>query len=256
MSPVYQMTDVRVNAKGKEILHVPELAFRLGEFVAVAGPNGAGKSTLLSVLSGLRKHFTGECFFYGRNIRTWSRKDFSKKVAVVHQGRPVSFPFTVDEVVLMGRTPHMHSWFETGEDLELIEKALEQAGASELRGREFRTLSGGEQQRVILASALAQQPKVLLLDEPTSFLDLHHQVHFYKLLAQLRDAGVLVISVTHDLNLAASYADRLLLLHNGRPVAEGTPQQVITAELMSEVFRVAPEFWKDGAGKIWMRYDG
>lgn len=241
MNPVYKLSDVRVRADGNEILNVPSLAFSAGEFVAIAGPNGAGKSTLLSVLSGLRERFSGECIVWGREIRAWSRREFSRQVAVVHQARPVSFPFSVDEVALMGRAPHARGWFETTQDLEVLEQALAQAGAADLRGREFRTLSGGEQQRVVLASALAQQPKVLLLDEPTSSLDLYHQVQFYKLLAQLRHTGVLVISATHDLNLAASFADRLLLLDRGKVVADGKPEQVATREYIAEVFRVTHE---------------
>jgi iron complex transport system ATP-binding protein len=256
VNSLYQLIGIRVDAGGREILHIPELEFSSGRFIAIGGPNGAGKSTLLSVMSGLRQHFSGRCIFNGRDVRAWPRKEFARQVAVVHQTRPVSFPFTVGDIVLMGRTPHARYWLETPEDLQALESALEQTDAAGLRGREFRTLSGGERQRVLLASALAQDPRVLLLDEPTNCLDLHHQVQFYKLLANLRDKGVLVISVTHDLNLAASYADRLLILHGGRRVADGKPEQVITADVMREIFQVEAEFSYNDAGKLWMRYGG
>lgn len=254
MNPLYQLSDISVTAGGKQILGIPQLTFDSGEFVAISGPNGAGKSTLLSVLSGLRQDYRGQCLFRGRDAHSWSRKEFSKQVAVVHQGRPVSFSFSVEEIVLMGRMPHLRGWFETSEDLEVLEHALELAGAADLRGRDFRTLSGGEQQRVILASALAQQPKVLLLDEPTTFLDLQNQIHFYKLALRLSESGVLVIAVTHDLNLAAGHAGRLLLLCKGGIAADGPAEQVLTSELIRQVFLVSPEFSKDASGKIWMRY--
>ena len=217
----YELRDVNVTLQRNTILAVPTLHLNSQSLVAVAGPNGAGKSTLLSVLSGLRQQFAGSCFYLGREIRSWSRRELSRKVTVVMQSHPVTFPFSVEEVVLMGRTPHAQGWFESPDDLSAAYQALEKTDSLYLKGRKFSTLSGGEQQRVILAAALAQEPEVLLLDEPSSFLDLTHQIQLYKLLTKLSNEGILVLVITHDLNLAAAYADRLILLDEGRIVADG-----------------------------------
>jgi iron complex transport system ATP-binding protein len=252
--PLFDVFDLRVTHGLRTVLSIDRLSVNAGELLAVSGPNGAGKSTLLSVLSGLNPHFQGRCLFRDRDVRSWARREFAKEIAVVHQSRPTSFPFTVEEVVLMGRSPHSTSWFENPFDVANVDQALSQAAANDLRGREFRTLSGGEQQRVLLAAALAQEPKVLLLDEPLTFLDLQHQLHLYHLLAALRDCGVLIICVTHDLNLAAAYADRLLLLKEGRCVADGRPGDILTPALIHDVFEVQSEFWRNEEGRIWMRY--
>ena len=254
MSPIYQLANVRVPAGKKDILQVDELSLYPGELVTIAGPNGAGKSTLLSVLSGFRKQFAGSCRYLGQDVRAWPRRDFSRNVTVVTQSHPAPFPFRVEEVVLMGRTPHASGWFESPDDLAAVEDALDRTGSMSLRGRDFRTLSGGEQQRVILAAALAQHTPVLLLDEPSSFLDLHHQIHLYKLLSELRDSGVLVVMITHDLNLAAAHADRLLLLREGAIVADDSPQRVMTAETIRSVFDVEAQLHRSVSGGVWMRY--
>lgn len=254
MSVLYHLSDVKVTAGERNILSVDQLHLHDGEFVAVAGPNGAGKSTLLSVLSGLRKQFDGKCSYLGRDIHSWPRREFTRSVATVTQTRPVSFPFTVEEVVLMGRTPHASGWFESPDDLLAVQNALQQTGSLSLSGRDFRTLSGGEQQRVILAAALAQNPRVLLLDEPNSFLDLHHQIQLYKLLCELRDSGTLVVIITHDLNLAAAHATRLLLLQDGEIVADDRPETVITAETIRSVFRVEAELHRNRSGNVWVHY--
>lgn len=254
MSAAYQLTSVRVTAGKRDILHVDKLSLYRGELVTIAGPNGAGKSTLVSVLSGLRKQFAGSCLYLGREVRDWPRREFSRNVAVVMQTHPVPFPFSVEDVVLMGRTPYAKGWFESPDDLAAVDDALERTDSLSLRGRNFRTLSGGEQQRIILAAAIAQHTEVLLLDEPSSFLDLQHQVHLYKLLRQLRDAGALVVMITHDLNLAAAYADRLLLLQDGKIVADDSAERVMTTETIRSVFGVETELHRSASGGVWMRY--
>jgi ABC-type cobalamin/Fe3+-siderophores transport system ATPase subunit len=155
---------------------------------------------------------------------------------------------------LMGRTPHANGWFESPEDLAAVEEALERTGSSMLRGRDFRTLSGGEQQRVILAAALAQHTEVLLLDEPSSFLDLHHQIQLYKLVGELRDSGRLIVMITHDLNLAMAHSDRLVLLRNGVLVADGAAERVMSAEMIRNVFGVETQLQRSASGDLWMRY--
>ncbi|MFL6415699.1 MAG: heme ABC transporter ATP-binding protein, partial [Bryobacteraceae bacterium] len=237
-----------------EVLRSIGLNLKSGEFVAIAGPNGAGKSTLVSVLAGLMTPSTGECRFMGREMKAWSRRDFARRVAVILQEGAAGFPFTAEDVVYMGRLPHRSGLYETSGDRAAVEEALEQTGTAEFREREFRTLSGGEKQRVLLASALAQRPEVLLLDEPSAHLDIYHQVQLYRLLRELSTRGLLVISVTHDLNVALRYADRLLLMHRGHIRADGQPVDVVRADLMEEVYSVPIEVHRNGAGKPWITY--
>jgi iron complex transport system ATP-binding protein len=210
-----------------------------GEFTAVVGPNGAGKSTLLSILAGLRRNYTGECLYLDAEVKNWQRRKMARAVSFVPQTLEVQFPFTAEQVVLMGRTPHCDGLFESERDLAAVERAMERTDTLAFRSREFRTLSGGERQRVVLASALAQEPSVLLLDEPTVFLDLKHQFALYRLLATLARDGLLVVAATHDLNLAAGYCDRVLVLHRGRIAAAGPPREALDPSTIRDVFDVA-----------------
>ncbi len=146
--------------------------------ITIAGPNGAGKSTLLGILAGLRAPYRGSCTYDGREIRQWPRRDFARKVAFLPQSVRLEFPFTAEEVVLMGRTPYARGWFQTAEDRAAADEAMAITDVLAFRGRDFRSLSGGEQQRVVLASALTQRPEALLLDEPATHLDLRHQLRF------------------------------------------------------------------------------
>ncbi len=206
--------------------------------VAITGPNGAGKSTLLGIMAGLRTPYSGSCIYRDQEVRRWPRRDFARRVAFLPQMLRFEFPFTAEQVVLMGRTPYGGGWFESPADFELVEQAMAITDTVAFRTRDFRSLSGGERQRVVLASALAQKPETLLLDEPTTFLDLKHQISLYRLLAQLGRQGMLVISVTHDLNLALQFADRALVLDRGRLASDGTPADVFTPRLIREVFEV------------------
>ena len=217
--------------------------------VAVVGPNGAGKSTLVSILAGLRRSYSGSCLYAGKEIRQWRRHEFARRVTFLPQSLRIEFPFTAEQVVFMGRTPHSSGWYDSPEDRAAVERALEITDAAAFRDRDFRALSGGERQRVILASALAQEPEALLLDEPATFLDLKHQISMYQLLARLAGT-LLVVTVTHDLNLALRHAHRVLTLDQGRLVADGTAAEVLTADLIGRVFQVSVT---EDAG--WLRYD-
>jgi len=219
--------------------------------VAIVGPNGAGKSTLVSILAGLRRSYSGSCRYAGKEIRQWRRHEFARHVAFLPQFLRVEFPFTAEQVVFMGRTPHSNGWYDSPGDRIAVERALEITDAGAFRDRDFRTLSGGERQRVILASALAQEPQALLLDEPATFLDLKHQLAMYQLLARLA-RELLVVAVTHDLNLALRYAHRVLVLDQGRLTAAGVPGEVLTAELIARVFQV--DATVDG-GWLRVKYD-
>jgi iron complex transport system ATP-binding protein len=221
-----------------------DVSFELPErgLIAIAGPNGAGKSTLLGVLAGLRTPYRGSCTYKGAEVSKWKRRDFARRVAFLPQSVKIEFPFTVEEVAMMGRTPYGSGWLGSGwtesdRDRAAVEHALEVTDAVHFRDRDFRTLSGGERQRVILASALAQEPETLLLDEPTTFLDLKHQLSMYRLLSDLA-ARLLVVAVTHDLNLAMQFSSRILILDAGVLAGDGETAQVLNAERIHRVFGV------------------
>jgi iron complex transport system ATP-binding protein len=235
------------------VLHGINLEFEAGEFVALAGPNGAGKSTLLGIMAGLRAGYDGSCKLLNSEVHTWQRRAFARKVSVVPQSIVIDFGFTAEQIVLMGRTPFADAFFESDDDAREVERAMELTGTVEFRDRDFRTLSGGERQRVIVAAALAQSPEVLLLDEPTAFLDIEHQISLYGLLRQLSETGVLVISVTHDLNLAARFSGRVLLLKNGALLADGSPEDVFNESTIHNVFHVDARVVTDAGGK-WIHY--
>lgn len=254
MTPLFQFQNAEMRYGSMRILHAISLEASAGEFVAIGGPNGAGKSTLLSLMAGLIRPTGGSCRFLGREIHLWPRRDFAKKVAMVTQSEPSAFPFTAAEVVAMGRMPHASGLYESNHDRAAINDAMIRTGTDKFRDRDFRTLSGGEKQRVILASALAQEPQVLLLDEPATHLDLEHQVALHQLLHELKQSGLLIIAITHDLNLAAAYADRLLLIHEGQVKADGTPAQVLTPPTVRQVFHVDARIGHSISGKPWLSY--
>jgi iron complex transport system ATP-binding protein len=218
--------------------------------MTIAGPNGAGKSTLLGIMAGLRRPYTGSCAYAGAEVSKWQRREFARSVAFLPQMLRLEFPFTAQQVALMGRTPYAGGWFESPEDHAAVERAMETTDTLAFRERDFRSLSGGERQRVVLASALAQEPRVLLLDEPTTFLDLKHQLSMYRILAELARGGMLVVSVTHDLNLALQFADRVVILNDGRVAGDGAPRDVLTPALIERVFGVRTDV---SAG--WIHYE-
>ncbi|MBX3026663.1 ABC transporter ATP-binding protein [bacterium] len=208
-----------------------------GEFVGVIGPNGSGKSTLLKLMSGYLRPWRGSVAIEGREAARLSRAALGRVVAVVPQDTAVTLPFTVMEMVLLGRTPHGSGFaFEGERDLAAARRAMERTETLALAGRRVTELSGGERQRVILARALAQEPRILLLDEPAAFLDIRHEVEMYDLLRDLQRAGMTVVSVLHDLNIAALYCDRLILLAGGAVAGDGTPAQVITYATLTAVY--------------------
>jgi iron complex transport system ATP-binding protein len=218
------------------------LSFELvpGEILAIVGPNGAGKSTLLKVAGGSLRPSRGSVELLGRPLASYHPRELARRVATVAQENQVAFRFTVLEIVLMGRTPHLGPFhLETGHDLAAAYAAMKRFELSDLAHRSINELSGGERKRVFLARALAQEPRVIFLDEPTAFLDLRHAaeilVQFRKLCAQ---DGLAVVATMHDLNAAASYADRVLLLNSGAAIACGPPDEVLTAANLEQVYRV------------------
>jgi ABC-type cobalamin/Fe3+-siderophores transport system ATPase subunit len=256
LSQLFNLIDVGVQYGTKRVLRDVSLAFGAGEFVAIAGPNGAGKSTLIAAMSGLRSGYSGNCLYLGKEVRKWDRRSFAREVSVVPQSIRIDFAFTAEQVVLMGRAPFANSMFESDEDRYHVRRVMELTGTTEFRDRDFRTLSGGEKQRVVLASALAQMPAALLLDEPTAFLDIEHQLSLYRLLQRLCAEGVLAIAVTHDLNLAGAYASRVVLLHDATIVADGSPFDVLHAQSLRDVFRVDAQIVAGPGGRPWIQYGG
>lgn len=215
------------------------LAVAPGETLGIIGPNGSGKSTLVRLLSGVLAPHRGRVLLGGRPIADVTPAERARSIAVVPQETTVEFPFTVTETVLMGRAPHLGRFTLEGDrDLAAARAAMARTGVLGLAERSLHELSGGERQRVILARALAQDAAVLLLDEPAAFLDIRHEVGIYDLLHDLKEEGRAVISVLHDLNLAALYCDRVALLKAGRLVALGTPAEVITYKTITDVYEV------------------
>ncbi|SDG36519.1 iron complex transport system ATP-binding protein [Lentzea fradiae] len=200
------------------------------EVVGIVGPNGSGKSTTLRCVYRALTPDSGAVLVDGRNVA--GRKDLARELSALTQESQVEFDFTVAEVVEMGRLPHARS---PSRDRALVADALATVDVTHLASRSFLSLSGGERQRVLIARAIAQQPRVLVLDEPTNHLDIRHQLD---VLALVRRLGVTVLTVLHDLNLAASYCDRLYVLDEGRLVASGTPAEVLVPELLAQVFHI------------------
>jgi iron complex transport system ATP-binding protein len=254
LSARYSLADAGMRYDGAQVLDRVTLGFGGAQLVAIAGPNGAGKSTLLGIMAGLRPGHAGRCEYGGVEVSRWPRRDFARRVSFLPQVLRMEFPFTAEQVVLMGRTPHCDGLFESPADWDAVEGALSITGTLAFRRRDFRSLSGGERQLVVLASAVAQQPETLLLDEPTTFLDLRHQVAIYRLLASLARQGMLVIAATHDLNLAAAFADRIVVLNSGRIAADATPAEVLTPALIREVFGVESQLHQGPGGRPWMIY--
>ncbi|MGH9663071.1 MAG: ABC transporter ATP-binding protein [Bryobacteraceae bacterium] len=238
-----------------EVLRDATLELSGPGLVSIVGPNGAGKSTLLGILSGLRRGYSGACGYDGVELERWNRRSLARRLSFVPQSLRLEFPFTAEQVVYMGRTPFCAGLFESPQDREAVERALRITDSVPFRDRDFRSLSGGERQRVILASALAQAPEALLLDEPTTFLDLKHQLAIYRLLRDLCRSGLLAIAATHDLNLALAYSDRVIVLAQGRVAADGAPHEVLAPETIRRVFGVEAQVRQDAGGKPRIFYD-
>ena len=209
-----------------------------GEVLGVLGPNGSGKSTLLRSLGGVLAPTSGHVMLDDTDLLAMSRRERARRIALVPQETRLSFPLTARELVLLGRAPHTGPFgWEGGEDFRVADAAMERTDTKALASRPVEELSGGERQRVVLARALAQQPHVLLLDEPTTYLDLRHTVALLDLARDLaREEGVALAVVLHDLNLAAMYCDRVLLLDGGRAHATGAPEEVLRYDDLCRVY--------------------
>jgi len=237
-TPALALRDVGFAYGTRTVLAGIGLDVAAGEVVGLLGPNGSGKSTIVRIACGVLGGYRGSVRLAGDELRGLAPREVARRVAVVPQEPTFSFGYTALEVVLLGRHPHLAgSIFESARDLELAREALGRCGALELGSRAIHELSSGERQRVVFARALAQQAPVLLLDEPTSFLDVRHQVELCDLVAELaRAQGRAVLAVLHDLNLAAEYCDRIVLLQGGRVAAAGPTAEVLTYANLTRVY--------------------
>ena len=239
MLPILQTDHVGFSYNGERVLHNVTFDVQPREFVGLIGPNGSGKSTMLKLIDGILSPQEGTIHIHGVPVRQMARDALARIIAVVPQESPMIFPFTVQEVILMGRAPHLGKWrFEGEKDFAVVHRAMEMTETLYLAGRSMNRLSGGERQRVLIARALAQEPQLMLLDEPTAFLDIRHQVEFFNLIKLLNtDQGLTVLAVTHDINLASLYCNRIILLKEGRIEANGRPGEVITEDHIQSVYK-------------------
>jgi len=226
----------------KQVLDSISFGVRTGEMLGIIGPNGSGKSTLLRILTGVEPADTGKVLVRGRDVRSYSRKKLARIMAVLEQDALPPVGFGVRDIVEMGRYPHQN-WLgmESGDPGDLLNRIMERLDLVRLADRRADELSGGERQRVALGKAMAQQPQVLLLDEPTTFLDIGYQLQMLDFIrAWQRESGLTVIAVLHDLNLAALYCERLLVLKDGRLVEEGGPWDIMREDLIEQVYGTRP----------------
>ncbi len=235
-----EITSLNVSYSKKEILNNVELNINTGEILALVGPNGAGKTTLIRAITGVVPRNAGSITVDGYDIDRLSQNERSRYIAVVPQARDLPEFFTVYQTVMIGRTPHLNWLGQPAEkDHNAVREAIQLTQIDDLAGRLVGDLSGGEQQRVLLARALAQNAKIWLMDEPTTHLDFHHQSRFLNVVKKLVDERQLaILMVVHDLNLIACYADRVAILEDGRVLTCGKPGEVLTESTLSRVFNV------------------
>lgn len=240
--------DLHAMLGGTEILHGIDFTAGNRSLVGVIGPNGSGKSTLLKCIYRVLKPSEGAVFVDGQPLSEYRVRDSAKKIAVLAQHNFYNFEFTVQDVVLMGRAPHKRALErDSAADFKIVHEAMERVGVASLRDRLFSTLSGGEQQRVLLARALAQQTPCLILDEPTNHLDIKYQL---ELLDLVRSLDRTVIAAIHDLNIAAMYCDTIFVMQSGHIVAAGAPRDVLTRSLIRSVYEVDADVFTDSDGLL------
>ena len=232
--------------EAKKLLEGVDLRADRGQLVGLIGPNGAGKSTLLRAISGVLNYQEGTVRLDGADLKSLSSKDVAAGLALVPQIAPYTHGFTAIEVVLMGRYPHMGRFqIEGKEDNRIARDSMNLTGTEQFADRTLDTLSGGERQRIFVARALAQQPRILLLDEPTANLDVLHQLKVLDLVRRLTNDGLTAVAAIHDLNMAARYCDRLVLLSAGRVLADGSPEEVLLPETIEYAFGVETAVYRD-----------
>lgn len=245
-------TEVSWRADGRSIVDGVSLTVKPGEFLGIVGPNGSGKTTLMGLLTGLRRPHAGTVMFEGQPLEALGRKAVARQIAFVEQQAETAERVTARQAVELGRTPHLallSPWSPA--DDALVDVALADVGMTAFAARQWHTLSGGERQRLHIARALAQQPKVMVLDEPTNHLDIHHQL---TLLDLVKDRNLTVVAALHDLYHAAMFCDRIAVISAGRLVATGTPEEILTPDLLKQVFEVDAVVEKEAGGGCAIRF--
>ena len=239
-----------------EILKDIDLASGGGRLLGILGANGAGKSTLLKILTGILRAERGSVLFNGKPLREYGRRELAKKIAYIPQDPVFAFPFTVTEVILMGRAPYIGRFeFERDMDIESAERAMETVGIAHLKDRLITETSSGERQLASIARALVQEPEMMILDEPATFLDIKHRNEIMNLLRKLRDEhGILLIAATHDIFTALFYFDEIIMIKNGRVFASGTTESVINRENLSALYGIDVTVRREG-GKVFIYPD-
>ncbi|AEH61782.1 ABC transporter related protein [Methanosalsum zhilinae DSM 4017] len=235
-----EVRDLCIGYSNKPILKNINISVKKGEMLGIVGPNGTGKTTLLRSINNFLKPESGAVLIDGKDIRNMQPREIASKIAVVSQNITVNFEFTVEDIVMMGRTPYIKG-SETSKDFEIVRDAMEKTNTYSFRERIATTLSGGELQRVIIARALAQTPEILLLDEPTSHLDIAHQVEILNLVKSIARKDIAVITVIHDLNMAAHYCDKICMLYGGEILANGETSQVLSPVNIEHAFKIPVE---------------
>jgi iron complex transport system ATP-binding protein len=250
MNPAIETRELSFAYKDRVVLRDLRLSVERAEMIGILGPNGSGKTTLIKILSAVLDG-QGEFKLNGRRIETYQRRELSRLIAVVPQENRVSFPYTVAEIIMMGRANY-HSAFalEGKKDLQVARASMELTDSLSLSHRYLHELSGGEKQRVMIARALAQEPEILLLDEPSAFLDLKHQVQVFELLRRLnRERGLTIVAALHDVNLAALFFPRLAMLRDGKIYRDGPPRSVLTEQTIEEVYGIKVRIELDPFGE-------
>jgi len=254
LNHVLAIDDLSFSHGTREVLKLATFQAAPGEFLALLGVNGAGKSTLLDILAGLRKADSGAIEVEGRDQRQWKPRELAQRISHLPQAVNASLPFTSEQLVAMGRYPHTDRWFESEEDHKLIQSSMERTNCWQHRHRTFSTLSGGERQRVLLAACLAQSASILLLDEPSTFLDIEQQLHSFSLLQEESQRGKVCIAVTHDLNLALTHCTRILVLAAGVVKYDFLPSQAHEDQDWLKIFSPRLRIDRTSAGAPWIWY--
>lgn len=239
MSSLLKVEDLFGGYHKEPVIKGVSLEIRKGDFIGIIGPNGSGKTTLLRLMSRVLQPQKGNICLEGKDIHAMGLKEFCQSVAFVGQDTAINFSFSVLEIAAMGRIPHLKRLqLESKRDMDIVEKSLGMTDALQLKEKKINELSSGERQRVVIAKALAQEPVLLYLDEPTSHLDIGHQIQVLDLLKRLnRSGGLTIAMVLHDLNLASEYCNRIVLLNEGKVFKEGSPREVLTYQNIEAVYK-------------------
>lgn len=236
-SPIIQIKDLSIRLSGNEILKDVSLDITEGEYVSIIGPNGAGKTTLVKCIAGIYSDWKGCIQIAGKNVTKLNHREQAMLQSYVPQAEGRTNPLTVEEFVATGRYPHLSAFTSMRkDDYDAVDQAIDRAGLQPLRKRKIATLSGGERQMAFVAAALAQDTKILLLDEPSTFLDYRHQANVASLLKTARDSGITVVAIHHDINTATACSDRIHAIKNGCMVFSGTPAETANAEILQKIY--------------------